>query len=90
MHQPNIPFVQIALQAEKMIFELIWHFRADTDTYETILESMFSGRCREGCSPQLRGGQHSISKCIGYSYYFIVDKDTEKYYIRIIFALDLD
>ena len=40
----------------KIIFELIMHFIADTDTDENYLEFFFGSRYRDSCSLQLGGG----------------------------------
>ena len=61
-HNVNLPFVQMALQTEKNIFELIMHFVADTDTDKNYFEINFFVAATETavlCS--LEGG-HSRSK----------------------------
>ena len=48
----EVPFVQMALQTEKIIFELIMNFIADTDTDKYYLGINFRSRCRHSCSLQ--------------------------------------
>ena len=74
----------------KIIFELIMHFIADTDTDENYLELIFRSRCRHSCSLQFWGGRIADRNCFGIIFYFITDTDTEKYYFRIISAMNSD
>ena len=74
----------------KIIFELIMHFMADTDTDENYLECFFGSRYRDSCSLQPGGGGIADQNCFGHNFHFIADTDTEKYYFRIISAMISD
>ena len=74
----------------KIIFELIMHFIADTDTDIIYFGIIFCSRCRHSCSLQFWGGRIADRNCFGIIFYFITDTDTEKYYFRIISALNSD
>ena len=55
-----------------------------------ILELIFRSRCRHSCSLQFWGGRIADRNCFGITFYVITDTDTEKYYFRIISAMNSD
>ena len=75
-----------------MIFELIMRFIADTDTDENYSGiNFFRSRCRHSCFfLQFPGGHIANKNDVGNSFDFIADADTEKYYFRIISAMNPD
>ena len=58
-HQNELVIFQMALQTEKMYFQLIVHVIADTDTDENCFGINFS--CRHSCSLKFRWGGGRIA-----------------------------
>ena len=80
----------MALQTEKIIFELIRQFIADPDTDQNYFGINFRSRYRHSWSLQFGGGRIADENYFGHNFYFIADTDTEKYYFRIISAVNSD
>ena len=80
----------IADREQLIMFELIWHVIADTDTDKTsILELNFCSRSRDSCSSELRVGSIEIEIVSNRGLYFIGVTDTKRSYFRIISAMNL-
>ena len=87
----QIPFVQMALQTEKNYFRINYAFPSRYRyRRKTFRNSFFVADADTALLCSFEGGRIADRICFRFLFYFIADADTEKYYFRIISAMNSD